>query len=685
MLKPIIKLFFVLSILGVLGTLSAQITPAEAVAAMGRGINLGNTLEPPLEGDWNNGPAQASYFDNYVDAGFTNVRIPVRWDQHTANSAPFNIDSDWMDRVEEVVDWGLERGLYITLNGHHEDWLKQNYSNPTLRARYDAIWEQVSERFQDKSERLLFEIINEPNGMTVAEVDDLNLRILGIIRATNPTRIVIYGGNMYSNSEQLLTAGIPNDDYIIGYFHSYDPWPFAGQGNGSWGTPQDYQALNDKFAAVGSWSTANGIPVHLSEFGAVHECDYNSRMRHYAAYVEAALENGFAFSVWDDGGMFGVLNRNAGTWPEVKDILIYTYSDSPDQVEAIVLQDDPDNPQVQLQWRNRATDNDSIRVQRQVGSGAFIETSRLAPNAASYLDADVEAGQSYTYRLVTFRADGTELQSYPSRAVINNGGQGEGIINYFDGLESGPGLFSGNPAGITFDVSEGMLTITGDGTAPPWQVFQYTLPNSTFANVVGSNNRLYIRARTRSGNPANLRIDLVDENNYHTTLGSVSQSITGTDFQEYLYSYVGSYQDGAFGGTGCSTGPCSVNGSRIVGMTFYPEPPTGGFNDIIDIEYLSFGQPLVSTREFVELDALQIYPNPASDLIELAYELPTSARVGVKLFTTTGQLVRHQFYGEQPGGRQQIQLPVEGLAAGHYSLQLLVDGKYTRGFNVQLY
>ena len=119
-------------------SLFAQLTPEEAVAGMGRGINLGNTLEPPLEGAWNNGPAQESYFDAYLEAGFTNIRIPVRWDQHTSNAVPFTVDESWMDRVEQVVDWGLERGFYITLNGHHEDWLKNNYNNIIFRARYDS-------------------------------------------------------------------------------------------------------------------------------------------------------------------------------------------------------------------------------------------------------------------------------------------------------------------------------------------------------------------------------------------------------------------------------------------------------------------------------------------------------------------------------------------------------------------
>ena len=162
----------------------AQLTPKEAVSQMGRGINIGNTLEPPTEGAWNNGPLQEYYFDDYRDGGFSTVRIPVRWDQHTSTAAPFGISDSWMKRVEQVVDWGLERDLFVIINGHHEDWLKQDYGNPNLRARYDSIWVQIADRFKDKSDKLLFEIINEPYGMTDEEVDDLNDTLEGITAGT---------------------------------------------------------------------------------------------------------------------------------------------------------------------------------------------------------------------------------------------------------------------------------------------------------------------------------------------------------------------------------------------------------------------------------------------------------------------------------------------------------------------
>lgn len=402
--------------------LFSQLSPEDAVAQMGRGINLGNTLEPPTEGAWNNGPAQESYFDAYLEAGFTNIRIPVRWDQHTGNSAPFAIDESWMTRVEEVVDWGLSRGFLITLNGHHEDWLKNNYSNETLRARYDSIWVQVADRFQDRSDSLIFEIINEPNGMTVAQVDDLNERILGIIRKTNPTRNVIYSGNMYSNTQQLFDAAILDDDYIIAYYHAYDPWNFSGQGNGTWGTANDYQQMTNKYQSVKNWSTQNNIPVHHSEFGAVVRADFNSRMRIYAHNVENCMVNGFAFSVWDDGGDFRVLQRQSNSWPEVKDILVHYGAESPAAIFSTFVQDEnTEEATIVVDWVNRTTGNSEIIMERSVGgSSDFVEIATLPADATTYTDLDVEEGKTYTYRMYTYSSEDVLLHGYPTRISISS-------------------------------------------------------------------------------------------------------------------------------------------------------------------------------------------------------------------------------------------------------------------------
>ncbi|MBN2263755.1 MAG: cellulase family glycosylhydrolase [Prolixibacteraceae bacterium] len=403
--------------------LNAQPTANEVNKAMSRGINLGNTLEPPTEGGWNNGPVQEYYFDDYKAAGFTCVRVPVRWDNHTSKSAPYKVSEEWMNRVEQIIDWGLERDLYIVMNTHHDDWIKTGYNQQSNRDRFDSIWSQIAVRFQNKSEKLLFEMINEPNGLTLDNVNELNARVLSIIRKTNPTRIVLFSGHRWANSDELIAATVPNDPYLIGYFHSYDPWTFAGEANGTWGTTSDRSALKSKFDQVQNWSEKNNVPVSINEFGAIIQFrngseirinDYNSRMRHYAAYVEEALNHNFSFNAWDDGGDFGIYQRANRNWNDVKDILIHTSNKSATDLKISIKQDSL----LQISWTNRNESIDSIFIERRTDNTSFTKIASLAPTANSFDDSGLEIEKNYYYRVVYHYADSLNSPSYPQRGQL---------------------------------------------------------------------------------------------------------------------------------------------------------------------------------------------------------------------------------------------------------------------------
>jgi hypothetical protein len=383
------------------------LTPQEAIVQMMRGINIGNTMENGM-----NGPIQEYYFDDYKAAGFTCVRIPVKWGDHTSNNFPYTIDDSWMNTVEKVVDWGLERNLFIIVNGHHENWLKQNY-NAANKARYDSIWSQISSRFKDKSDKLLFEIINEPFDMTTAEVNDLNLRIIPIIRRTNPTRIIIYSGKDYCGLNLLFEAAIPDDDYMMGYFHSYDPWDFAGEGNGTWGV-SDVNAAKARFTEAAQWTLRTNIPVMLSEFGARTKCDYNSRMLYYATHVEEAIRNNVAFQAWDDAGWFSIYERATRSWPEVKDILTKAHPDSPTALKVFFN----GNSTVTLSWQNRTTANDKIIIERKVNDGEFVGHAELPADAVQFTDTDLVSGKSYYYRIISSFSKSSDFYSYPIRIKL---------------------------------------------------------------------------------------------------------------------------------------------------------------------------------------------------------------------------------------------------------------------------
>jgi len=330
---------------------TAQITPEDMVVKMKRGINLGNVLSAPIEGNW--APAvEESYFDDVAAAGFKTVRIPIRFDKHTTSLEDVNytdangnyigsvndytVEETFLNRVNQVITWALNKDLVAIIDVHGDKWFWESYDvdsneyktgNDRLAAidRFKAIWTAISEKFQDTSEDVLFEIMNEPYfAMSAAEVNTVNTFILEIIRNTNPTRnVIITGGgeNSWRAPLQISNTLINSDNYLIATFHYYRPFSFTSSSKPQhndfdWGTQSDKNQVDSNFDAVLSWSQTHSIPVLLGEFGADNQCGYDyvtnqcgdyggpdnaSRVAYHQYLSEAAISRGFAFTVWDAG------------------------------------------------------------------------------------------------------------------------------------------------------------------------------------------------------------------------------------------------------------------------------------------------------------------------------------------------------------------------------------------------
>ncbi|MBN1116955.1 MAG: cellulase family glycosylhydrolase [Bacteroidales bacterium] len=434
------RILLIVIVVGIFSKLEAQLTPQEAVLQMGRGINIGNSLDAvPTETSWGNQPIQEYYFDDIKLAGFKCVRIPVTWKHHTSVSSPYLIDATWLDRVDTIVTWALERDLFVILNAHHEDGVKavNGMEDPSARAdtlaKYDSIWSQVAERFKNRSEHLLFEILNEPQNMQLSTLDSLNARILSIIRKNNPTRIVLFSGTAYTGAYDLVKAAIPEstDSYLMAYYHSYDPWSFAGEANGTFGTTNDLNEADSRFKMVSEWSKTNSIPVTLNETGTVKQCDYNSRMIYYATSVEYALKYNIAINFWDDNGNFQVYDRNTRVWNDLKDVIIHTYPESPTKLKYEIIDDS-----AVLRWTNRTDENDSIVIESIKGN-AFDTLVVLAPDADSLYLPNLEKDVYHYYRIKTTVHD-TLMYSYAIRFkiitetnVFNKSALGEDILELY--------------------------------------------------------------------------------------------------------------------------------------------------------------------------------------------------------------------------------------------------------------
>ena len=273
-----------------------------------------------------------------------------------------------------------------------------------------------------------------------------------------------------------------------------------------------------------------------------------------------------------------------------------------------------------------------------------------------------------------------------------------GMVNYSDDFTGDGTDFGDAPAGLSYEVTDGYFRLSGDGTAGSYQTVDYRLrvgDEEVLADVVNSDDKLYVRARllasdtTASGVVADsvvLRVDLVDTNDFNTTNGSRSAVIQGGDFATYVIDFTGGYEDGGYGGTGCASGPCEVDGERIKNLRFYPDPITGGFDGTVEIDWISFGQELsTSVRDFAEVVGLRVFPNPAPGAFSISFGLPRATTVEAQLFDTFGRLVGRRINGRLEAGDQRIDFDRIGeLPAGTYYVRLLVDGKGSRAVAVSL-
>lgn len=370
-----LKLPILILLMTITSIIIAQSTPQQMVNSMGRGINLGNVLSAPVEGNW--APAvQETYFQDVASVGFKTVRIPIRFDNYTTalsdvsyedvngvyigSPSDYSVNIAYLDRIEEVTNWALENNLIVIIDIHGDHWYWESYDsdsseyktgNDRLAAedRFRAIWIDISNRFQNASENLIFEIMNEAYfSMSASEVDTVNANILSIIRQTNPTRKVIVNGgglNSWQAPLQMSSSFINSDNYLIATFHYYKPFSFTSSSKPqhsdfNWGSISDKNTVDTHFDNVLTWSQTNNIPVLLGEFGADNQCGYDyqnnvcgadggpdnaSRVEYHSYLAEAAITRGFAFTAWDAGEksnktIYKVSDR---TWVEdVRDALL---------------------------------------------------------------------------------------------------------------------------------------------------------------------------------------------------------------------------------------------------------------------------------------------------------------------------------------------------------------------------
>lgn len=342
---------------------TAQASASEIIADMGAGWNLGNQLEAnsngvPSETAWGNPAVTQSLIDKVKAAGFKTIRIPVSYLNDIGSGPNYTIDSSWLNRVQQVVDYAYDQGMYVLINMHGDgyksvggSWLICDSSDQTtIKAKYQKVWQQIATKFQGYDDHLIMESMNEefdgqygnPTQPCYSNINAYNQIFVDTVRqagGNNSSRwLLVPGWNTNIDytvgdygfaipSDQYRSSSIPSDEKrIMISVHYYDPWDFAGDESGTitqWGPSatnssktstwgqEDY--LDGQFKKVHDKFVVQGYPVVVGEYGSIDKSSYdslNSKCRQdYAHTVTAAAKKyGAAAVYWDNGfnGQYGL-------------------------------------------------------------------------------------------------------------------------------------------------------------------------------------------------------------------------------------------------------------------------------------------------------------------------------------------------------------------------------------------
>lgn len=300
------------------GVMRDGIDAFDIVWEMGLGTNLGNTME--CCGSWIDSSSVSNYetawgapittqemLTGMKEAGFSSIRIPVGWSNMMSTDGKYTINEEYFKRVETVMNYALNADMYVVINIHFDGgwWARFGSKDATEREeamkKFKSMWLQIANRFEEYSERVIFESANEELGQRLNWTEDyagsgyftttdqlyettnaINQAFIDVVRGTggnNAKRYLTVAG--YDTNIDLTCDGrfkMPKDTidgHLMVSVHYYAPAPFciANDPNNSWGysdswgTEQDIAAMKRDFNTMCTHFVNKGYPVIIGEYG----------------------------------------------------------------------------------------------------------------------------------------------------------------------------------------------------------------------------------------------------------------------------------------------------------------------------------------------------------------------------------------------------------------------------------
>ena len=352
-----------------------KITSREIIDDLGFGWNLGNTFDAwenernqglDSETCWGNPKTTAELIETLVKTGFKAIRIPVTWHNHLIDKN-YTVDPEWMNRLKTVVDWCIDKRLYVIINIHHDnaDYKERplKYGEGYFPLRKDAvesekfiynIWKQIATAFNNGYDHhLIFETLNEPrmkgmpqewwfdeknetcieSALVLNEFNKLAVKAIRETGGNNEKRFILCPALAAGYDSTVKSPfRFPDDKRYNGNnnklmlsVHMYAPYDFAMNPDMELDEfTLEYRAeLYEKFTTLYNKFVKNGHRVVVGEMGVVNKNNTQARVNWGRYYLESCRKFQFSAFIWDNGywdnsqtcdDIFGNLKRDKLEW-----------------------------------------------------------------------------------------------------------------------------------------------------------------------------------------------------------------------------------------------------------------------------------------------------------------------------------------------------------------------------------
>ena len=321
---------------------------ALAQVPFSKGINLTQWFQT-------SGPRQIQFtkytkqdFIKIKSLGCDVIRLPINLHFMTSGAPDYVIDPLFFSFLDEVINWADELEMHLILDNHTFDPAAD--TDPGIGSVLVKVWSQLAERYENRSEFLYYEILNEPHGIADATWGQIQQNVIDAIRIVDTRHTIIVGGTGWNSFHNLQFIPNYTDDNLIYTFHFYDPFVFTHQG-ASWtnpsmasltGVPFPYEAsrmppvpdnlrgtwienrmntywnvgteanVREKIDIAVNFREDRKVPIFCGEFGAyIPNSDNEDRAKYYQLVRTYFEQNDIAWTSWDYQGGFGLFEANS--------------------------------------------------------------------------------------------------------------------------------------------------------------------------------------------------------------------------------------------------------------------------------------------------------------------------------------------------------------------------------------